>query len=386
MAIDLATPKFWLFVLAAVLLLTPVVHAAARRMIFAGVNVAFLAAILDHRGFAAVLVGLAVLYVLLAGAGKAGPRVAAVATILIGCMLLFVLHKLPWMAGRLHAGRLAPILTAVGYSYIFLRVIDVARATWESRTPPPGPVDLVNYLTPFHMLAAGPIQAWDEFVAQPWVAEPLTFDQSLTMIERIVHGLFKKYILAFAVKSIFLTNGRAGGWYSLVEMNMMYLWLFLDFSAYSDIAVGIGGLMGVATPENFKKPYFARNITDFWERWHISLSMWIRRNLFFPLQIAMMRRTQGKYALTCASVAIFISFTLCGIWHALTLPYLLWGLLNGAALAVSNLYRVWLRKRLGGPGVARYMASRPIRWLAVVITFEFVAFAIMVQMSEWIYK
>jgi D-alanyl-lipoteichoic acid acyltransferase DltB (MBOAT superfamily) len=266
---------------------------------------------------------------------------------------------------------------------VFLRAIDLARAVWERRSPPPNPVKLVNYLLPFHMLAAGPIQAWDEFIVQPALPDALTFDQSLAFIERIVHGLFKKYVLAFAVKSIFLTDGRAGGWYRLVEMNMMYLWLFLDFSAYSDIAVGIGGLMGVATPENFNKPYIARNITELWERWHISLSMWIRRNLFFPMQLALVRRTQGKYALWCASLAIFASFVLCGAWHGLTVPFLLWGILQGAALAVCNLYRYWLKKRLGARGVSRYLASWPIRVAAVALTFEFMAFTIMVEFSNW---
>jgi D-alanyl-lipoteichoic acid acyltransferase DltB (MBOAT superfamily) len=157
---------------------------------------------------------------------------------------------------------------------------------------------------------------------------------------------------------------------------MAYVWLYLDFSAYSDIAVGIGGLLGVATPENFRRPYLARNITDFWERWHISLSMWIRRNLFFPIQVTLVRRTGGKHALWCASIAIFIAFVLCGVWHGLTMPFLLWGLANAIGLVVVNLYRHWLRKRLGGKGVARYMSSVPIRIAAIIVTFEFIAFTV----------
>jgi len=383
MVVDLASLKFWLFVVVGLLVLTPLTHAAARRTVWAGLNLAFLFVLMGHHGFLIVLAALAVLYVLLQAAGKSGPRPAAVAVTLTICGLLFVFHKLPWIADRIHAGRFSPLLTAIGYSYVFLRIIDVLRATWESRTPPPTPIQLVNYLTPFNMLAAGPIQAWDEFVAQPPVPDALTFDQSLTMIERIVHGLFKKYVLAYAVKAIFITDGRAGGWYRLVEMNMMYIWLFLDFSAYSDIAVGIGGLLGVATPENFNKPFIARNITDFWERWHISLSMWVRRNLFFPIQIALVRRTQGRHALACATFAIFVAFTLIGFWHGLTLPFFEWGLLQGIGLAVCNLYRYRLKKQLGTKGVARYMASWPIFIMAVVVTFEFEAFTIMVQFSHW---
>ncbi len=75
-----------------------------------------------------------------------------------------------------------------------------------------------------------------------------------------------------------------------------YLWLYLDFSAYSDITVGAGRLMGVATPENFNRPYVARNLVDFWDRWHISLSRFIYRNVFTPVQLFLLRRAGPQRA------------------------------------------------------------------------------------------
>jgi membrane protein involved in D-alanine export len=382
MLVDLASTKFWLIVAVAVILLNAIVHVRARRAVLAMINLSFLYMLMGHR-VAWILAGLALLWVALQFAAGSSLRPAAIAAILLATLLLFVAHKIPAFAAHAHLARLSPILLAVGYSYVFLRVIDAARATWEKRHPPPGPIDLLNYLLPFHMLAAGPIQAWDDFLAQPPIPDALTFDQSLTLIERIVQGLFKKFVLAMAVSEIFITHGRAGGIYRLVEMNMTYVWLYLDFSAYSDIAVGIGGLMGVATPENFNSPYVARNITEFWERWHISLSMWIRRNLFFPMQIALVRRTNGRHALACACIAIFIAFMLCGAWHGLTPPFFWWGVANAGGLVICNLYRYWLKKTLGTKGVARYMQSWPIRILAVVITFEFVAFTIMLIATKW---
>ena len=379
--VDLATPTFWLVVIAAVVLLTPLVHAQARKVVLAGINLAFLYLLMRHRVVIAIA-GLVILWGALQAAGNKALRPAAIAAILGGSLLLFVAHKLPHEATRVHLDPLLPILKAVGYSYVLLRVIDVARATWEKRTPPPNPIDLPNYLLPFHMLAAGPIQAWDDFVAQPSVPEALTFDQSLWMIERIVNGLFKKYVLAWAVDGI-IFKGRTTGLYPIVKMNLNYIWLYLDFSAYSDIAVGVGGLMGVATPENFNRPYIARNITDFWERWHISLSMWIRRNLFFPMQVALVRRTEGRHPLVCASIAIFVAFMLCGFWHGLTMPFVWWGLANSGGLIICNLYRYWLKKKLGTKGVAKYMQSWPIRIVAVIITFEFIAFTIMLIASSW---
>jgi D-alanyl-lipoteichoic acid acyltransferase DltB (MBOAT superfamily) len=372
--VDLSTPSFWFVVSGGSVALTPVVWANLRRWLWALVNVAFLWLILGP-SLLAVAAGVVLFYLLLQALTAEKSHYVTL-VVLASAIGLFVVHKLPWIGERLHCPGVHPILVSIGYSYVFLRLIDVARATWERRHPPPALVDLVNYLLPFHMLAAGPIQAWDDFVAQPAIPAPLSATQALSMVERIVHGLFKKYVLAFIVLKVFLTQGRATGWYSLVEMNMAYVWLYLDFSAYSDIAVGIGGLLGVATPENFRRPYLARNVTDFWERWHISLSQWIRRNLFFPIQLSLVRRTGGKHALWCASIAIFIAFVLCGVWHGLNLPFLLWGLTNALGLIAVNLYRHWLKKRLGGKGVARYLSSVPIRIVAVVLTFEFIAFSV----------
>ena len=80
----------------------------------------------------------------------------------------------------------------------------------------------------------------------------------------------------------------------LLRFKSFFLWLYLDFSAYSDVAVGIGKLLGIATPENFNRPYFSRNMIDFWERWHMTLGQFIRRNIFFPLQLTMQRKNHER--------------------------------------------------------------------------------------------
>ena len=122
------------------------------------------------------------------------------------------------------------------------------------------------------MLAAGPIQSYDDFAAQPALPSALRPVEALAAFERIAAGLFKKYVVANLVLQLFLTDYRSAGPYVLLEAQLTYIWLYLDFSAYSDMAVGVGRLLGVATPENFNRPYLARNVIDFWERWHISLS------------------------------------------------------------------------------------------------------------------
>jgi len=140
--------------------------------------------------------------------------------------------------------------------------------------------------------------------------------------------------------------------------------------------MGAGTLLGVATPENFANPLGARNIIAFWERWHISLSSFIRRNVFLPIQLNLMRTTDGAHALRAASLGLFVAFLLCGIWHGISPLFLLWGLLHALAVILCNAYRHLLSARLGRKGVKQYLEQPLFRILSTALTFEFVAFSL----------
>jgi D-alanyl-lipoteichoic acid acyltransferase DltB (MBOAT superfamily) len=226
------------------------------------------------------------------------------------------------------------------------------------------------------MLAAGPIQAYADFREQQIPAQPLGRDGVLEAVERIARGLFKKFVLANGLETLFLTDFRAGGSYFLFEAQVYYLCIYLDFSAYTDIAIGMGRLLGVPTPENFNNPLLARNIIVFWDRWHISLSQFIRRNVFIPTQLSAMRRSHGKHPLLIATVAFTLSFLLVGLWHGVSWRFLLWGAMHAAALVTCNTYRYVLQKRLGRKGVNEYMNRPLVRAVSTFLTFEFVAFSL----------
>src|SRR5208282_4285771 len=140
---------------------------------------------------------------------------------------------------------------AVAFSYVVLRMVELLRAVFEGRHAAPDFPSVINYLVPFHMLAAGPIQDFGDFVNQPPQRPNLTASVALQYSERIVWGLFKKFVLAAILDKVFLTGFRVHGWRWVLEAQLFYLWLYRDFSALADIAVGIGGLRGLATPENF---------------------------------------------------------------------------------------------------------------------------------------
>jgi D-alanyl-lipoteichoic acid acyltransferase DltB (MBOAT superfamily) len=391
--VDLYAVSFWCFVGVALLVMIPLAGALARKLAFACLNVGFLALHTrpgEGRALVGIVAGLVLAWLVLRGAGVPGRAGAGFAWLGgASVLVLFLVHKLPRaMLGR-DFDRLEVALAGIGFSYVALRLVDVTRAIRDGRHRSPDLPSTINYLLPFHMLAAGPIQAYDEFVAQPAVPPALNAVSALGAIERLASGLFKKFVLANYLDRLLLTGFHARGPYFLLEVQLNFIWLYLDFSAYSDVAVGLGMFMGVSTPENFRRPYLARNVTDFWERWHISLSQFIRRHLFIPVQLGLMRWTGGRFPLLAASIALTVSFVLCGLWHGLTLPWLSWGLFQSAGLIVCNLYRVALIRRLGRKGVNRYLANRWIHLAAIFITFEFAAVAVAVatfpyqEFSSW---
>lgn len=365
---------FWIITAASVVALAMVTSQGIRRPLLAATNLLFIATLLQRRALF-VMLGILTVYFLLQAAGRARRTQAmmAVGATLAGLLALFLVHKLPLAAESSRLASLTPVLAAIGYSYVALRSVDVLKAVYDRRVPAPDPVSLVNYLLPFHMLAAGPIQAYEEYWAHRADVALLSPERVLIAVERIARGLSKKFILAFVLQKLFLTDFEAGGLYRLWETQVFFVWLYLDFSAYSDIAVGIGTLLGVVTPENFDRPLLSRNMIQFWERWHISLSLFVRRQVFIPIQMALMRRTDAAFPLACAIAATAVSFLVTGLWHGLTMGFLLWGLLQGVGVIATRLYSQVLQKRLGGKGVRAYLANPWIHAAAVAITFEYQA-------------
>lgn len=374
--LDLGQPLFWGVLAIAVISLTIVGRSSARFWMLGCTNAAFLWILGGWKCMALAVVFSASLAAAVWCPGRRWPR-ALVFGASAALALMFVLHKrADLLTGFLWVRDLRMVLLAMGFSYVALRSIELLRAIWEGKAQGATGLTIFNYLFPFHMLAAGPIQAWDAYDPQ----EPLDPASSVPVVvsglDRIARGLFKKFVLAQAIEVIFLTGFQAKGWYLLWEVQIHYLWFFLDFSAYSDIAVGAGTLLGIRTPENFQKPLSARNIIVFWERWHISLSAFIRRNLFTPTLLGIMRNHPGIGPLTSGSIAFAVAFLLCGLWHGLSLRFLIWGLIHATALIGCNIYRYILLNRLGRSGLTSYLANPWLRVVATFLTFQFVAWSL----------
>jgi alginate O-acetyltransferase complex protein AlgI len=224
-------------------------------------------------------------------------------------------------------------LTFHGISYL----VDIHRGDAPADV---GFLETALYLSFFPKLIAGPIVRYQDFVVQ-MKSRAVTREDLAFGVQRIVMGLAKKTILAgtlaltvdqvFQIPSNQLTTGIA--WLGALCYTLQ---LYLDFSGYSDIAIGLARMLGFRIQENFNYPYISKSITEFWRRWHISLSTWFRDYLFFPLGA-------NKYGPTRGYINLLIVFILCGFWHGANWTFVLWGLWQGIFLVLE---RVSLGRRL----------------------------------------
>jgi alginate O-acetyltransferase complex protein AlgI len=199
----------------------------------------------------------------------------------------------------------------------------------------------------FPKITAGPIVRQHQ-LEDSLVRPVVTHEAFVTGFKRIIIGLGKKLILAdtlakvadqvFAIPSADLTMPVA--WLGILCYTLQ---LYFDFSGYTDMAVGMGRVFGYSLPENFNYPYCAKSLTEFWRRWHISLSTWFRDYLYIPLSYALMtdavrqKIVEGRYKTNYRALfSIFVVFTLCGLWHGANWNFVIWGMLHGAILALES--------------------------------------------------
>jgi alginate O-acetyltransferase complex protein AlgI len=220
----------------------------------------------------------------------------------------------------------------------------------------------------FPSIVAGPIPRTHTLLRQlkaPFKLNPQTAATALLLIGT---GLVKKLLIADYladnfVNRVFDTPLLYSGLENLLAVYSYALQLFFDFSGYTDIAMGVAMLLGLTLPENFRTPYLAVNLQDFWKRWHISFSSWLTDYLFESLP-----KSRAFPPITYA-YAFVVTFLLGGLWHGITWTFLIWGALHGTALWLFYLWSLW-RKQRGAPRVG----SLPGRIAGCLLTFHFVCF------------
>jgi D-alanyl-lipoteichoic acid acyltransferase DltB (MBOAT superfamily) len=152
-----------------------------------------------------------------------------------------------------------------------------------------------------------------------------------------------------------------------------YLFLYCNFSGFCDIAVGMAGLMGVPVDENFNSPFAADSVKDFWNRWHITLSQYMRDVVFTPLCKSLIRILGPAQANQAIAVSIAVVFLIIGVWHGVGWNYAAFGAMHAVGVVVNHYYAIILKRSLGAKRFAAYSRSRLVEVFAVGLTFCFVA-------------
>jgi D-alanyl-lipoteichoic acid acyltransferase DltB (MBOAT superfamily) len=236
--------------------------------------------------------------------------------------------------------------------------IDIYRKDADAATTYLGYMAAASF---FPTIQAGPITRPADILKQLTRKFDLTPADGSRALFLIVFGLMKKlliadYLAGNLVNRVFDTPNLYSGAENLAAVYVYSLQLYYDFSGYTDIARGCGLLLGVKLPINFDRPYTSVNMADFWRRWHITFSNWLRDYLYFSLP--------GKRTRVWPYLNLVVTMVLGGLWHGATWPFAIWGLLHGSALAVTRRWQAWRGRRSeSGP------ASRAVR---IFCTYQFV--------------
>jgi alginate O-acetyltransferase complex protein AlgI len=275
-------------------------------------------------------------------------------------------------------------LTWLGFSYIAFRLIHMLRDRQSGKLPALSLREFLTYVTFFPALTAGPIDRAERFVKDFHALPEMTGLDASRIIDgatRIMVGIFKKFVIADSLALIALNTVNAeqaqSAWGMWLLLYGYAFRLFLDFSGYSDIAIGIGLMFGVRLPENFDYPYLKNNMTAFWQSWHMTLSNWARFYVFSPLSRTLLMRQRKPPAVVVVFITQMATMLVIGLWHGVTWNFIIWGVWHGVGLFVhkqwSDRTRQWYRELTAGKRRAWTLAGWFITFHYVVIGWAWFA-------------
>ncbi len=262
-------------------------------------------------------------------------------------------------------------ITPIGLSFYSLQIIsylvDIYRGRFE---PQKNPFKYALYVSFFPILIQGPISRYDQLGEQLYAGHAYKTENLMRGIQSILWGLFLKLMIAdkaaVYVDAIFGGDRYFTGFYILVAAILYSIQLYTDFQSCVTISQGVGELFGIHITDNFRRPYFSSSVREFWRRWHISLSEWLRDYIYIPMG----GNRKGKIR---KYFNLFVTFTVSGIWHGASLKFLLWGWLHAGYQIIGDIIRKpkdFLLTKLSLP-----TGSGVRRFLETVVTFFLVMIA-----------
>jgi D-alanyl-lipoteichoic acid acyltransferase DltB (MBOAT superfamily) len=263
-------------------------------------------------------------------------------------------------------------LLPVGISFFTFQTLSYTIDVYRGRVPAERHFGIFAlYVSFFPQLVAGPIERSSRLLPQFYTKKEPEPNRFTSGSRLILWGLFKKILiadnLAIVVDTIYNNPGEHSGFHLVIATYCFTFQIFCDFSGYSDIAIGSARILGIDLMENFKRPYFAKNVSDFWNRWHISLSSWFRDYLYIPLGGSRVSPQRKVYR------NILAVFLLSGLWHGANWTFLMWGGVHALYLMVYRMgksywVQIWAL-------IARVSSAKTSMWASRILTFHLVVFA-----------
>jgi D-alanyl-lipoteichoic acid acyltransferase DltB (MBOAT superfamily) len=209
-------------------------------------------------------------------------------------------------------------------------------------------ITYATYVMFFPQLVAGPIERPQNLIHQFYEKHDFDYDRITAGLRRMAWGFFKKLViadrLALYVNDVYAAPRNFNGLQLTIATFFFAYQIYCDFSGYSDIAIGGAQVLGFRLMENFKTPYYSKSISEFWHRWHISLSSWFRDYMYIPLG-------GSRCGIQRWVLAIMITFAVSGLWHGANWTYVVWGVLNGVYLLAGTVTRPWRDRAFGLVGL-----------------------------------
>ena len=256
---------------------------------------------------------------------------------------LVFLSILPLVINKVFALTSLHLLAFIGISYMSFKTIQIMLEISDGLIKEKVSVkDYLQFLLFFPTVSAGPIDRSRRFLKE--INEVMPRKEYLELagdgVYRIVLGLLYKVVLSTYVYQMLLTLSNTGTVvYSIKYMYLYTLYLFFDFAGYSLMAVGSSNILGIQTPMNFNKPFLSVDIKDFWTRWHITLSTWLRDFVFSRVLMQVIRKKWFKNRLHNATYAYMVNMLVMGFWHGLSVSYIVYGFYHGILMAGFEVYQ-----------------------------------------------
>ena len=256
---------------------------------------------------------------------------------------LVFLSILPLVINKVFALTSLHLLAFIGISYMSFKTIQIMLEISDGLIKEKISIkDYLQFLLFFPTVSAGPIDRSRRFLKE--INEVMPRKEYLELagdgVYRIVLGLLYKVVLSTYVYQMLLALNNTGTVvYSIKYMYLYTLYLFFDFAGYSLMAVGSSNILGIQTPMNFNKPFLSVDIKDFWTRWHITLSTWLRDFVFSRVLMQVIRKKWFKNRLHNATYAYMVNMLVMGFWHGLSVSYIVYGFYHGVLMAGFEVYQ-----------------------------------------------